>query len=102
MKPSKILGRPTVLSISFILLLTIVATFVIAKQQSLASAVTANSPIPQMEGLNTPAPIPLPFSGSQTSSTNYPHSSTLSYYFISGITFTADLGTSFYARQVIG
>jgi hypothetical protein len=84
-----------------VFILVLVVAFAIAKQVGFAS--TPNlSPMAQMVSSGTPAPIPPFTQGSQTTTSHATLSSSLSYYFISGNTFTSDLGSAFYARQVIG
>jgi hypothetical protein len=50
----------------------------------------------------TPAPLPLYHPGPQAEIRNSAVSAALSYYFIGGNTFTSNLGTVSYARQVVG
>ncbi len=100
MKQKKLV-RYTISGVTVIFVLVLVVAFAIATQMGFASTQDM-SPLAQMVTLNTPAPIPQAKSGSQSITSQASLSSNLSYYFISGNTFTADLGSSFYARQVIG
>lgn len=82
-----------------ILTVLLVATvaFAAGRQETNSAA-----PTPQMVGVNTPPPVPPHLTSVQAQFKPAVLSTVLSYYFIPGNTFTPDLGSSAYARQVIG
>ncbi len=102
MNTKKVSPKISLLSIIVVSSLTLVAAFVIAKQVSYAANNPADPSITQMVGINTPAPMPPFLAGFQPETTHAALSSALSYYFISGNTFTPNGGSIPYSRQVTG
>ncbi len=87
------IGPKTILSTTFVLLLLALG---LAWQSTLAQ-----EPTPQMVGPNTPVPVPPYLTGGPSRLSPAAVSSSLSYYFIPGNTFTPGFNTSYF-RQVIG
>ncbi len=67
-----------------------------------AQGTTAATPMPPLADADTLAPTPSYLAGRQAQVNPAAVSSTLSYYFISGNTFTPDIGASAYFRQATG
>jgi hypothetical protein len=78
------------------------AVFIAGRQSSAAQAAGLAAPDPQMAGPDSPAPAPAFFNSQQLAIRPAVLSPTLSYYFISGNTFTAYGGTTAYFRQASG
>lgn len=85
-----------ILTVAAVLLAVATFAYAAGEQRGQASA-----PAPQMVGPNMPAPLPPFVSAARSPARPAVLASTLSYYFISGNTFTPG-GSVPYARQVIG
>lgn len=92
--------RPVVVPVIFAVAAMLVAVLALAyaagEQKGQAAAL-----VPQIVGLDTPPPVQPFVSTAQSTTSPAALASTLSYYFISGNTFTAS-GSVAYSRQVIG
>lgn len=103
MTTPKIASRAIWLITIALLSLVSAVAYAAGKQDGYALIPNTAAPTPQMVDVNTPPPVPPQIAGRQSQQVQPSAvSSMLSYYFISGNTFTPDLGSSPYVRQVTG
>jgi hypothetical protein len=91
-------------SFVFVVLLLLISAYVIAAGKPADRALASNDVIPAPQITDASAlPFPAPeFKSFQQQASPAALASTLSYYFISGNTFTPDIGTTSYIRQANG